>query len=241
MSSWGMVPSEKAWRPVKTVFERLCGGFGLAFGPEFGETSGAELDAFGIECFVEAVSGEQDGVARRKLEDVLGVTGGGEQAGGESAFADGLAGGGGGVERERESGVGEGQGAGVGIEDGIECGAKAAGQRPLQETLIQEREDGAGVDARLVNAAQGAHDEGAVHGGGQALADDVAEVESDEAVGEAEEIEEVAADVEEGSEAECDFDGVIAQRGGGDQGRLDEAELRGCDLRRPDRRAGFLG
>ena len=208
---------------VEEVFEGLGGGLGLAFGPEFGEAVGAELDAFGIEGFVKAVGGEQDGVSGGELDDVLMVAGGGEKAGGESAFADGVAVGGGGVEGKWESGVGEGQGAGEGVEDGVERGAEASGQRALQQTLVQKREDGAGVDAGLVNAAQCAHDESAVHGGGKSLADDVAEVESDESVGQAEEIKEVAADVVERREAECDFDGVVAERRGGDERRLDEA------------------
>ncbi len=76
-----------------------------------------------------------------------------------------------------------------------------------------------------MNAAQGAHDQGAVHGGGKSPADDIAEVESDEAVGQSEEIEEVAADVVERCEAECDLDGVVAEGRGGDEGRLDEAGL----------------
>jgi hypothetical protein len=66
-----------------------------------------------------------------------------------------------------------------------------------------------------VNAAQRAHDESAVHGGGKSLADNVAEKEADEAVGEEEEIKEVSADVEEGREAEVDFDGVVAEGRGG--------------------------
>ena len=41
--------------------------------------------------------------------------------------------------------------------------------------------------------------------------------------GEEEEIKEVSADVEEGREAEIDFDGVVAEGRGGDERRLDEA------------------
>jgi hypothetical protein len=145
------------------------------------------------------------------VDDVLVVAGGGQKTGGKSAFAEKLAGGGGGVEGKRQTSVGEGQSAGRGIEDRVECRAEAARQRALQQTLVQQREDGAGVDAGFVNAAQRAHDESAVHGGGKSLADNVAEKEADEAVGEEEEIKEVSADVEEGREAEVDFDGVVAE------------------------------
>src|ERR1019366_702489 len=207
--------------PYTTLFRSLR----LAFGPEFGQAGGAEFDAFGIERFVEAVGGEQDGVSGGELDDVLVVAGGGEKAGGESAFAEKLAGGGGGVEGKGQTGVGEGQSVGHGIEDGVERRAEAAGQRALEETLVQQREDGAGVDAGFVNAAQRTHDEGAVHGGGKSLADDTAEEESDEAVGEKEEIEEVSANVEEGRDAEVDFDGVVAEGRGGDERGLDEAGL----------------
>ncbi len=96
---------------VEEVFEGLGGGLGLAFGPEFGEAVGAEFDAFGIEGFVEAVGGEQDGVSGSELDDVLTVAGSGEKSGGKSAFADGVAVGGGGVEGKWEPGVGEAEGA----------------------------------------------------------------------------------------------------------------------------------
>jgi len=215
----------KSLEAGEEVFEGLRSGLGLTFGPEFGEAIGAELDAGGIERFVEAVGGEQNGVSGGKLNDVLVIAGGGEKAGWESAFADGLTEGPGGVQGEGESSVGESERAGDGIEDGVKRGAEAAGQRTLQETLVQNRQERAGVDAGLVNAAQRAHDEGAVHGGGESLADDVAEVESDESVGQHEEIKEVSADVEEGREAECDFNAVVAQRRGGDERRLDKTRF----------------
>ena len=129
------------------------------------------------------------------------------------------------MEGQGQTGVGEGQSAGRGIEDGVERGAETAGQRALQQTLVQQGEDGPGIDAGFVNAAQRTHDESAVHGGGKSLADDVAKEESDESVGEEEEIKEVSADVEEGREAEIDFDGVVAEGRGGDERRLDEAGL----------------
>ena len=207
------------------VFEGLRGRLRLTFGPEFGQAGGGEFDAFGVERFVQAVGGEQDGVAGGKLDDVLVVAGGGEKAGGESTVAEKLAGGGGGMEGKGQAGVGEGQSAGRGIEDGVERGAEPARQRTLQKALVQQGKDGAGVGAGFVNAAQRAHDQGAVHGGGKSLADDIAEEESDESVGEEEEIEEVSTDVEEGREAEVDFDGVVMERRGGDEGRLDEAGL----------------
>jgi hypothetical protein len=68
-----------------------------------------------------------------------------------------------------------------------------------------------------VDAAKCPHDERSVHGGRKSLAHDIAEVEADETVGQAEEIDEVSADLEERSEAECDLDGVIAQRRGWDE------------------------
>lgn len=94
----------------------------------------------GVERFMEAVGGEQNKVSGGELDDVLVVAGGGEQAGGESAFAERLPGG---VEGKWESGVREGQCAGDGIEDGVKPGAEGAGQRTLQQTLVQKREDGA--------------------------------------------------------------------------------------------------
>ena len=210
---------------VEEMIKRFGGGLGVAFGPEFGHAVGAELEAFGIAGFVEAVGGEQDRISGGELDDVLVVGGDGEEAGGESAFAQRLAGGGGGVKREGESRVGKSQGACGRVKDSIERGTKAAVERTLQQTLVQKREDGAGVDAGLVNAAESAHDESAVHGGGESLADHVAEVETDEAVGQAEEIDEVAAHFEEGSEAESDFDPRVTQRGGREERRLDETSF----------------
>jgi hypothetical protein len=120
---------------------------------------------------------------------------------------------------------GEGQCAGDGIEAGIKLGAEAAWRSALRQTLVQKPEDGAGVDVGVVNAALRAHDEGAVHGGGKSLADDLAEIEADDAVGEDEEIKEVSADLEEGREAEVDFDGIVTQRRGGDERGLEEPGL----------------
>jgi hypothetical protein len=102
MSSCGVVPPEKNWRRGEEVFEGMRGGLRLTLGPEFGQAGGAKLDAFGVERFMEAVGGEQNRVSWRELHDVLVVAGGGEQAGGESAFSERLAGG---VEGKWESGV----------------------------------------------------------------------------------------------------------------------------------------
>ena len=180
------------------MIKRFGCGFGLALRPEFGQAIGAELIAFGIERFVEAVGREQDRVSRRELNEVLFIGGAGKQAGRESTFAERLADRGAGVKREWKSCVGKGQGARGRIEDGIDRRAEAVRQRPLQKALIQDGEDRARVHAGLVNAAERAHHEGAVHGGGESFANDVADVEADESIGQMKEVEEVSAHVEKG-------------------------------------------
>jgi hypothetical protein len=140
------------------------------------------------------------------------------------------------VEREGQAGVGEGQLACRGIEHSVEGGAEAAWKWALQEALVEKREDRGGVDAGLVDAPKSTHDERAIHGGGKSLANDVTEVETDPSIGQAEEIDEVSADLEEGSEAECDLDRVIAQRRGWDERRLNETSL--SDVLTADAAAG---
>ena len=74
-----------------------------------------------------------------------------------------------------------------------------------------------------MDAAKDTHDQRAVHGCGQSLADYVADVETDEAVGQAKEVDEISADLEERSEAKCDFDAAVAKRCGGEKGILNDA------------------
>jgi hypothetical protein len=48
----------KAVKTLEEVIERFGCGLGLALRLEFGHTSGRELDALGIERFVQAVGSE---------------------------------------------------------------------------------------------------------------------------------------------------------------------------------------
>ena len=48
----------KRTEAVEEVIQRFGCGLGLALRPEFGHTSGRELDALGIERFVQAVGSE---------------------------------------------------------------------------------------------------------------------------------------------------------------------------------------
>ncbi len=76
-----------------------------------------------------------------------------------------------------------------------------------------------------MNAAQSAHHEGPVHRGGESFADDITDIEANESVGQMKEVEEVSANVEEGSEAERDFDGVVAKGRDRNQRRLDKTRF----------------
>src|SRR5271167_4282185 len=123
---------------VEEVIEGFGGGLGRALRPEFGHTIGAELGAFGVAGFVQAVGGEKNGVSGREWDDVLVIDGGVEEAGRESTLAEGLAGGRGGVERVGQAGIGKGQRPRGRVEDRVERRAKAAVQGTLQETLVEK-------------------------------------------------------------------------------------------------------
>jgi hypothetical protein len=129
------------------------------------------------------------------------------------------------VEGKRESGVGEGQTAGGRVKDRVQHRAKAAGKRTLHQTLVQKRKDGGGVSVGFVNAAKGTHNQGTVHGCRQSFSYHVTEVEADEAIGQAKEIDKVAAYVKERSETESDLDGAVAEWLEGNERSLDEARF----------------
>jgi hypothetical protein len=91
--------------------------------------------------------------------------------------------------------------------------------------MVQKGKDRAGVDVGFVDAAKDPHDEGSIHSCGQAFADHVADVETDEAVRQAKKIDEISADLEEGSGAECDFNTLVAQRCAGKKGILNQVSF----------------
>src|SRR5438477_988589 len=91
--------------------------------------------------------------------------------------------------------------------------------------MVQKGKERAGVDVGFVDAAKYPHYEGSIHSCGQAFADHVADVETDEAVRQAKKIDEISADLEEGSGAECDFDALVAQGCRGKKRFLNQASF----------------
>ncbi len=114
-----------------------------------------------------------------------------------------------------------------GNEQSIQGRAKAARKRALHQAFVQPGENVGCIGASLVNAAQGSHDERTVHRCGQAFAHDVAEIDADQIVGQAEEIGKVAANFGEGHGTEGDLDGFMGKTFGGHQRGLNEFRIHG--------------
>jgi hypothetical protein len=146
---------------------------------------------------------------------------------------------GGDVEGKRESGVGKGQTAGGRVKDHVQRRAKAAGKQSLHQTLVQKRNNRVGVGVGFVNASERTHDQGAIQGCRQSLSYHVAEVEADHPVGQAKEIDKVAAHLKERSETESDLDRIVTEWPGGDERGLDEASFAHVILANPNSASGL--
>jgi len=76
-----------------------------------------------------------------------------------------------------------------------------------------------------MNATQRSHHQGAVQSGRQSLTYYVAHIKTDQAIGQAKEIDEVATYLKERSEAESDLDGRIAEGCRGNERFLNESRF----------------
>ena len=106
----------------------------------------------------------------------------------------------------------------------------------MHEPLVQQRENGAWRRTRLVNTAQRSHHQRSVQGGRQALTHNIPQKESNEAVRQMEEVNEVSAHLEEGGEAIGNLDRGPRERTRGQQTGLDQPRFLKVTLTHPSTR-----
>lgn len=171
----------------------------------------------------QAIGAEDHGVARLKLEREFVIRDAGEKSRWDAGNLQNAA-----VLPSKEQGArhsraGNDHFAGRWIEKRVLNRGVPPRDAPEVKSFIEERKHIARALARFVDSAESANSQGGVESGGEALAGNVAEVQTDGTVRESEIVEVVSTDFRNRLKFMRDDDAVLMQGLGGEHGALDDA------------------